>query len=107
MVELLHDGNLLADLVLGAAELVDEGRAVGTGEVLVVPPELVEAVVLVLAPDALDGLRTADGARTRRVRAGRIQRMGQGRGDAPPGCRPLWSPLRDRPRRAAPCRPCA
>ena len=56
MVELLHDGNFFAYLVLCAAELVNEGRAGGAGEVLVVPPELVEAVALVLAPDALDSL---------------------------------------------------
>ena len=58
MVDLLHDRNLLANLMLCAAKLVGE-RGVGRAGDIVLPPELGKTVCLVLATDTLDGLHGA------------------------------------------------
>ena len=58
MVELLHDGNFFAYLVLSAPELVYEGSVGRAGEV-VITPEFVETVALVLAAHDLDGLHAS------------------------------------------------
>ena len=62
MLELLHDGNLLEDLELGVAHLVDEGNVRGGGQVAL--PERVHLFCLsVLALEHLDGLQRIGGAR--------------------------------------------
>ena len=75
MVELLHNSNLLADLMLCAAELVDEGRVRRARDILVDAPELVEPVALVLAADGLDGLNM-----TQTKRGWSLRRMIEGKG---------------------------
>lgn len=54
MAKLLHDGNLLAYLVLCTAELVYERGIAGAGEVAL--PELAHTVTLGLARDNFDSL---------------------------------------------------
>ena len=58
MVDLLHDGNLLAYLVLGAAELVGERQVWIAGKV-VVSSKLLEPVALVLPPYCFHGLHAS------------------------------------------------
>ena len=58
MVELLHDGDLLAYLVLCAAELVGERQVWIAGKV-VVSSKLLEPVALVLPPYCFHGLHAS------------------------------------------------
>ena len=58
MIELLHDGDLLAYLVLGAAELVGEREVWIAGKV-VVSSKLLEPVALVLPPYCFHGLHAS------------------------------------------------